>query len=538
MGIPFYFREIVQRNSNILLNGIRTCNRLFLDYNSIIHCCSAAVVTTHPCDYTHTQIFEEVLRYTLSIVDVCKPKDMLYIAVDGVAPRAKIQQQRKRRYMSAYKNNVTNEFKKANNIPVTSWDSNCITPGTEFMKELDAYLKQYFSQAKSSYTTIVSGHEEEGEGEHKIIRYIKEVSKGSESDVIYGLDADLIMLALSCEKSNIYLMRESNDFAKSVSNQNISSVTKQLFFKYMNIDAMRRCVAQHLYGSEDIAYMYDYIFICFMLGNDFLPNISFLKIRNGAIDVLCDAYKKVYLECGEHIVQRSKDMFVLNIVFLTRFFELLAKVEDEGMKEAIEQYENVQYNHHKRFNTKLERFVYELENFPLINKSSDTISPHTDSKWRIQYYHNLFGTFDSNIIKNASLNYIEGLVWTTNYYFNFVHDKGWCYRYEYSPCVTDIYKYIFTIDNEKLKTTLIALQQTNGPTITPEIQMVMVLPPFSKHLVPKTHQRLYSDIQLGCVHYFPSMYNFACFLKTQLWECAPILPHIDTQTVHTAMLKL
>jgi 5'-3' exoribonuclease 1 len=473
----------------------------------------------------------------MSVVEVCKPKDLLYIAVDGVAPRAKIQQQRRRRYMSAYRNAAINDFKKSNDMPVSDWDSNCITPGTEFMEKLDSFLRAYFANTKTPFKTIVSGHSDKGEGEHKIVQYIKSKSS-NEVDVIYGLDADLIMLSLSCEKNNIYLMRESTEFVKNISG-GMSTVTKQLFFKYLNIDGMRKCVALHLYNSEDLAYMYDYIVICFLLGNDFIPNVAFLKIRNGAIDVVCDAYKKVFNETKLHLITKSETgRFYLNSKVLFRLFEVLSKVEDACMKEAIEQHETIVFNPHKRFQNKIDRFIYQLESHPLIHRHPDVICPHTDNKWRVNYYHYLFGSFASNVVKNVTINYIEGLVWTSNYYFNMEYDMNWYYEYDYGPCMSDLYKYMLTMDEQKVKEMQDTLTTTSGPEIDKVMQMLMVLPAHSKEIVPQKFRLLYSDMNKGCVHFYPLRFVFSCFLKTQLWECSPILPKIDLAHLHKCIAVL
>jgi 5'-3' exoribonuclease 1 len=209
MGIPYYYYNIIRNNEGLLLDTLVECDRLFLDFNSIIHGCSAAVIAKNPGNYTWQQIFEQIQDHTNMVRSICKPKMLMYIAVDGVAPRAKIQQQRRRRYMTAYKNKLINEFKKSNNIPVNDWDSNCITPGTKFMQALDDFLR-------STFTTdcMVSGHEDNGEGEHKIFEYIKNNAQDG-TDVIYGLDADLILLAMLLgvdTGASVRLMREAQEF--------------------------------------------------------------------------------------------------------------------------------------------------------------------------------------------------------------------------------------------------------------------------------------------------------------------------------------
>lgn len=518
MGIPFLFGVLLKKNANIITNEIPKCSKLYLDFNAIIHTASATVVN-RIIEYKNQDIFDEIIKYTLMICNICQPKDLLYIAVDGVAPRSKIMQQRRRRYISAYRNDCINNFKKKNNITISKWDSNCITPGTEFMIELDTYLKIYFSNNKFNFSVIISGHEEPSEGEHKIIKYIKE-NKSNFGDIILGLDADLIMLSLGCQNAQIYLMRENIEFNES--NQHV-------YFKFLDINILRKDVAKHLYDNDCEGYMYDYIFISFLLGNDFIPAMSFLKLKDGALDIIIDVYKKIYKELNEYIIiKNDKGVFNVNQKFLIKMFEQFANMEDICMKEAIIQYDNIEFNSYKKFKTKLDRYIYEYENMPLINKSStNIINPHNNPNWRINYYHHLFGSMSTVLMKESAIKYIESLIWNTNYYFNMNFDKSWYYEYNYSPCVSDLYKYLYTMEHEYFIKLQKKLSIDNSHIIDSTMQMLMVLPPQSKNLLSNKMQALYTSIDLGCVHFFPSKFIFSTFLKTQTWECIPILPLVN-----------
>lgn len=521
MGIPFYFQNIITKNNSILENTISRCTHLFLDFNSIIHNCSATIVKNNP-QYTYENIFDDIIKTTLAITNLCKPSILLFIAVDGVAPRAKIQQQRRRRYITAYKNDAINEFKKKNLIEISNWDSNCITPGTEFMEKLNIYISNFFEQNKFDFNVTISGHDVFGEGEHKIIKYIK---KSNESDNIYvinGLDADLIMLSLSCEKNNIFLMRDMQ--------------TSSIEYKYINIDTFRKCISKFLYNSTEIAYMYDYIFICFLIGNDFIPSLSFLKIRYGALDLLCDTYKKVYEQLKNNLIVKNNNIFVVNYKFLNLLFEYLSNKESTAMITAIDNYNKLTINP-KRTNNKYDLFVNELENYPLIHKFPDHfINPKIDQNWRSKYYYYLFNTKDISIINKCSINYIEGLLWVTNYYFNNNVDKNWYYKYDFGPSMLDLYTYLSSFENDdNLKKLQFKLQKTNGIEINSLMQMLMVLPLQSYSIIPKEYQYIMTSIKDGCTHFYPITYKFSTFLKSQLWECHPILPDINMDRLHKSI---
>ena len=157
MGIPFYYRHIIQKDQRQLLCNVASCDRLFLDFNSIIHASAGNVISKfRDVNNLELEIFKEVFNHTMHITTICPPKDLLYVAIDGVAPRSKIQQQRKRRFLSAYRNDIVNKFKENNNIRYLKWDSNAITPGTDFMKNLNIYLNNRFSNMELNFKVIIA----------------------------------------------------------------------------------------------------------------------------------------------------------------------------------------------------------------------------------------------------------------------------------------------------------------------------------------------------------------------------------------------
>ena len=171
-----------------------------------------------------------------------KPKKLFFMAVDGVAPRAKMNQQRSRRFRTAKEAREVREKaeSKGEKLPEEkAFDSNCITPGmftppprqssvlipagTVFMAKLSEQLK-YFVNKKISEDSnwrdcqvILSGHDVPGEGEHKIMEYIRKSRAQPDYNpnvrhCLYGLDADLIMLGLLSHDPHFCLVREEVKF--------------------------------------------------------------------------------------------------------------------------------------------------------------------------------------------------------------------------------------------------------------------------------------------------------------------------------------
>jgi 5'-3' exoribonuclease 2 len=136
-------------------------------------------------------MFNSVFDYVDKLMKIIKPKKLLYLAVDGVAPRAKMNQQRSRRFRAAQeaKEKILKETElledwqekglKSPEIKPHGFDSNVITPGTLFMDRLAQALKIYinhrlqFDSLWKGLTVIFSDSNVPGEGEHKILEFVR-----------------------------------------------------------------------------------------------------------------------------------------------------------------------------------------------------------------------------------------------------------------------------------------------------------------------------------------------------------------------------
>ncbi|KAG8679817.1 5'-3' exoribonuclease 2, partial [Ceratobasidium sp. 395] len=182
---------------------------LYLDMNGIVHPC------THPegkpAPETEEDMMLEVFKYTDRVVSMVRPRKVLFMAIDGVAPRAKMNQQRSRRFRAAQEAKEKEEERKeaiklweALGQPVSeettkkAWDSNAITPGTPFMDLLAQSLRYWVVQKQNSdpgwrnLQVIISDASVPGEGEHKIMDFIRRQRVNPAHDpntkhVIYGL---------------------------------------------------------------------------------------------------------------------------------------------------------------------------------------------------------------------------------------------------------------------------------------------------------------------------------------------------------------
>ncbi|KAI4163652.1 MAG: hypothetical protein LQ342_002686 [Letrouitia transgressa] len=349
MGVPKFFRWLSERypaiSQLIAENRIPEFDCLYLDMNGIIHNCTHSDSDSPTFRMTEDKMFIRIFNYIEHLFGKIRPKQLFFMAIDGVAPRAKMNQQRARRFRTAYDAEVAREkaIKEGAQMPAEdAFDSNCITPGTEFMAKLTKQLK-YFINKKISEDTdwqgveiILSGHEVPGEGEHKIMEYIRLAKAQPNYDpnvrhCLYGLDADLIMLGLLSHDPHFCLLREEVAFGRQ--NQKKSKELERQNFYLMHLCMVREYLElefQELQEHDALDFPFDmeriiddFILMAFFVGNDFLPNLPNLHINEGALALMFKVYKSVLSKAGGYI----NELGVVNLSRLALLLEELADVE-------------------------------------------------------------------------------------------------------------------------------------------------------------------------------------------------------------------
>lgn len=289
-------------------------------------------------------MFIAIFNYIEHLFGKIKPKKLFFMAIDGVAPRAKMNQQRARRFRTALDAEVAKEKAIAQGVEMPKedpFDSNCITPGTEFMAKLTQQLKYFISRKVSEdvdwqgVEVVLSGHEVPGEGEHKIMEYIRQAKAQPDYDsnvrhCLYGLDADLIMLGLLSHDPHFCLLREEVTFgrqakkSKELAHQNFHLMHLCMVREYLELEF------QELKSDETLGFPYDFeriiddfILMAFFVGNDFLPNLPNLHINEGALAWMFKIYKEALPGLGGYINERG----TINMERLGKLLERLSDVE-------------------------------------------------------------------------------------------------------------------------------------------------------------------------------------------------------------------
>jgi len=219
--------------------------------------------------------------------------------------------------------------------------------------------------------------------------------------------------------------------------------------------------------------MHDYIFICFLLGNDFLPHFPALNIRTDGITRITAAYKETLSKCG-NLTNKSGIIWKHFKTFIT----ILSDNEEEYIKseDVIREKQAKSVANGRPGDNHLENAVM---NIPIQDRCKEIyINPNEDG-WRERYYVSLFDSRRCDeLCKQVSMNYLEGLEWTYKYYTIGCSDWLWYYKFNYPPLLCDLKRFI---PNEEY---VFVIENTTQP-VHPHLQLAYVLPPNCIDLLPE-----------------------------------------------------
>ena len=355
MGIPKFAYFLTYRYPLIVKQiknetDIPPIDNLYLDFNGIIHnvshnyFCDASKITS-----TTNEIYSEICQVINQIVHLVKPKKFLMISIDGVAPRAKMDQQRIRRFRKELNekkekenSKFENEIKNENDNII--FDPNAISAGTKFMFHLTYYIKNYILEQKKvnvdwmGIEVLLTGSDVPGEGEHKILEYIRNYKLSDKyhpytKHCIYGADADLIMLSLISHEYNFVILREDYFKMKKIEQKEKKEkfIEKKIEYQLIMISVLREYLELEFgFLEKKLKFKYnferiidDFIFLCFFIGNDFLPNLFSFNIEKGALNHLFAFYKACLPELQGYLTDKGR----INFKRVLIFFDYLSKYE-------------------------------------------------------------------------------------------------------------------------------------------------------------------------------------------------------------------
>ncbi len=560
MGVPKFFRWITEKYPQInvrISEGRRRSDYVdafYLDMNGIIHTCTHGDGVDPSEKLSEDEQVERIFAYTERLIKIANPRKVCYLAIDGVAPRAKMNQQRSRRYRvpaeiarQALRDQAngraqgtpgTPEEEAAMEAAPEPFDSNCITPGTDFLFRLGERYKEWIERKQrddptwaNGPTIIFSGADVPGEGEHKIMDYIRDTraeSRDMTRHCMYGLDADLIMLGMITHEEHFCLLRERQRFQRgkfaprgrggrgaptptittSSSADDASGKLDDADFVFMELELLRKCLAASMrprvaagslrFEWDDERAVDDFVFLCMLVGNDFIPGLPSLDVADGGLNLMMKRYTELLPSLDGFISHKSK----LHFDRFERFTNLLHADEGYVVRKKL------------RADSKPGRRVDpgELDEEP--------------DEYRRRYSLQKLGLHPNDKEGRRKLvhAYLSGLCWCLAYYHEGCRSWNWYFPEFYAPLATDL------VDLASYEVEL-----ELGEPFLPLAQLLSVLPPQSGKLVPAPYRELMLSDDSPIFDAFPVAFELDFNGKRNDWEAIALLPFIDEKRLLSAI---
>ena len=496
MGVPGLYRWLVQRYPLIRRRANDLCRpkftHFYIDFNCIVYNSLPLVKVT---DNNFNDLFHEIGRYLDTIVHVIRPKDVIFIAVDGPAPFAKCSQQRSRRFVSARDHNPEN------------FDKTAISVGTVFMEQLNEFLKSFFRMKTMSDPVwrkpqlIYSSHRVPGEGEHKFLEYLrkqKRMNLLSEEMVhcVYSPDADLIFLGLQTREPNFYILRECDSWIgpnENVGNARLNKLRSSgNDYELLSLSLLREYFKLDYNEIDDIDRLIDeFATFSFLLGNDFIPHFPDVFINDGDFGLIVKTYQESLMKNHLFLVEDRK----INKKNLKIFLENVVKAfhEKQVPKAILKLRAKPEYDFKKEGEDKR----YMAEKYP-----DDYSKSPIEFERKIS--HSVLDSFD----------------WVLEYYTKGCCSWTWCYSYFYAPPLSIVIKYC---DDHQSHFEL------DRPPC-PFEQLLCILPPQCSGMLPEPLGKLMYEPSI-IAKYFPSTFKIDLNGRRYEHEGVVLIPNIDVNEV-------
>ncbi|KAL1114837.1 hypothetical protein AAG570_007661 [Ranatra chinensis] len=608
MGVPAFFRWLTKKYPSIVLeciderpvdangtplpfdasgknpNDIEFDN-LYLDMNGIIHPC------THPENKPAPKNEDEMMIAIFECIDhlfsIVRPRKLLYMAIDGVAPRAKMNQQRSRRFRASKESQdkiieiasiKKSMLEKGYRLPPEKekeahFDSNCITPGTPFMARLAKCLNFYIHDRLNNdpgwkgVQVILSDANVPGEGEHKIMDFIRRQRaqphhNPNTQHCLCGADADLIMLGLATHEPNFTIIREEFQYNqqrrceicgqdghemkecqgldKKFDDHAPKKIEGPQKYIFVRLNVLREYLARDL-EMPHLPFEYDFeraiddwVFMCFFVGNDFLPHLPSLEIREGAIDKLVDLYKRAVSGAEGFIT----DSGIVNLERVQKIMKDLGKLEDEifvkRRRSDMIFKQRCQDRRKSEIQSKIEdgnfEAVRQLRNTKLEEEETPDLVKLWEPGYKDRYYELKFSYTGDTYSRRLQVakDYVRGLCWVLKYYYQGCASWKWYYPYHYAPFASDF----INIAEEE-----ITFEKRTKP-FSPLEQLMGVFPAASSSHVPKPYAELMTAKDSTISDFYPDNFNVDLNGKKYAWQGVALLPFVNEIRLKQALKPL
>jgi len=229
----------------------------------------------------------------------------------------------------------------------------------------------------------------------------------------------------------LYLFRETPDFIKSLDNSLNPNSNYILdipeFGNKLSLELNNNNVPS---TNQEKNKVFDYILLCFLLGNDFLPHFPALNIRTNGITILTDVY-------NNEIGNKNKNLTNGTKIIWKNLRKIINELSLNEHTYIMEEY-SIRKKWRRNLNRVTNRPEDQLNMVPIKDNSVEQYINPNEKGWEERYYKELFDIrIDEERKKEICLNYLQGLEWTLKYYTQGCIDWRWKYHYDYPPLLVD-----------------------------------------------------------------------------------------------------
>ncbi|CAF1228177.1 unnamed protein product [Adineta steineri] len=518
MGVSGFYSYLFKKYPNIKsvcteknLADETKCHSLYLDLNHIIHKYAESNDKNH--------IIKDVIEHIDRLVRSIKPSQLLYIAMDGVAPKARMPHQRTKRFLKSKNipDREVNRFEtnEQHKLEKKTFDECNIKPGTEFMCQLSKCLRYFIRNRMHteedwrSVNVILSDANVPGEGEHKIINFIRQQRHQQNNTngtfhVVYSSDSDLVLLGLLTHEPQMKVLCEVCANCEKIGyhakdcNTNKSSSTPgsntKTNYAVIHLPKLINNLKSQNYDSPVFLknlerFVDDWVLICLLFGNDFLPkshSIDFFDKSIITMDHLMDAYREALTKNNDYL---TKNGTITKDCLLT----LMKKV---GGKDKDGKYRRPLY-----YEDKFRRPLYYKDKFG-------------------------FNATDLNTFSNkVATDYVQGLYWVFQYYSKGPPSWTWYYPHHYAPLAYDF----SNVKNLDLKF------DPPGEPVRPFEQMMATFSPKNVDYLPLAWRPIMTEEIFDISKFYPTEFVVDPNGKERSSQYVVLIPFIDKETLSTAL---
>lgn len=547
-----------------------------MDLNASFHTVAAFVYRygeyeNYPPIPSKTSMFDTYLEYLTAYIEffirMIRPHTLI-LAVDGPIPLAKIQQQRSRRFAKFINLDIPQNDDKTDDLKI---DANCFTPGTEVMEAISIHIQKWIQtnqrqaqlniyeeneEDKEDDITyiwpkriIYSSHLVQGEGEHKIAKILRNlqfenVKESVKNHVIFGLDADLINIALLLNIKNIILLRESNS-AKDYEDPRFLNIVKSIISPYMpynifNLDLFRSSMLKYIKQQTNTdVNIADFVILTFFVGNDFLP--APVAMSGRYLSDILEALIKTINSYNEHSIKMSQKSQTSSEIkkwpgFITKSQSNDIQIDYHRIRDFLFQLKHTE--------TRLLRIEAGQQSRPEYkgNPLHELVASYND-KHQIDVthfqnmYYNRIGFSDATVLKSSCNTYLQGLNWMIAYYIGHSINFEYVYHFYYSPMISSIYD---ELNSTKMINNIAFYNATRlfrSVPLTPFEQLVAVMPPQSANLLPLSLRHLLTDRDSDIRDILPHNVKVDVSGKFHNNQAVIFVPFVETRVIRNIVTK-